>query len=51
MDPYSWAPRDVRIREDSCPTTLEILKRTCDIKFFPEIPMMAYRRIVGKTKR
>jgi dTDP-4-amino-4,6-dideoxygalactose transaminase len=51
MDPYSWAPRDVRIREDSCPTTLDILKRTCDIKFFPEIPMMAYRRIVGKTKR
>jgi dTDP-4-amino-4,6-dideoxygalactose transaminase len=51
MDPYSWAPRDVRIREDSCPTTLEILKRTCEIKFFPEVPMMVYRRIVGQTKR
>jgi dTDP-4-amino-4,6-dideoxygalactose transaminase len=51
MDPYAWAPRDVRIKEDSCPTTLEILKRTCEIKFFPEVPMMAYRRIVGKTKR
>jgi dTDP-4-amino-4,6-dideoxygalactose transaminase len=51
MDPYSWASRDVRIREDSCPTTLEILKRTCEIKFFPEVPMMVYRRIVGRTKR
>jgi dTDP-4-amino-4,6-dideoxygalactose transaminase len=51
MDPYSWAPRDVRIREDSCPTTLEILKRTCEIKFFPEIPTVLYRRIVGHSKR
>lgn len=51
MDPYAWAPRDVRIREDSCPTTLDILKRTCEIKFFPEIPEPAYRRIVGQTKR
>jgi dTDP-4-amino-4,6-dideoxygalactose transaminase len=51
MDPYSWASREVRIREDSCPTTLEILKRTCEIKFFPEVPMMVYRRIVGQTKR
>jgi len=51
MDPYTWAPRDVRIREDSCPTTLEILKRTCEIRFFPEVPMIAYRRIVGQTQR
>lgn len=51
MDPYSWAPRDVRIREDSCPKTLEILARTCHIKFMPEIPMVAYKRLVGETKR
>lgn len=51
MDPYTWAPRDVRIREDSAPKTLEILKRTCEIKFFPEIPTLVYRRLVGKTQR
>ena len=51
IDPYGWAPRDVRIREDSCPNTIDILNRTCEIKFFPEIPMVAYRRMVGQTKR
>lgn len=51
MDPYSWAPRDVRIRKDSCPKTLEILARTCSIGFFPEIPMSAYKAIVGRTSR
>jgi dTDP-4-amino-4,6-dideoxygalactose transaminase len=51
MDPYTWAPRDVRIRPDSCPKTLEILERTCNIGFFPEVPMSAYRAIVGKTGR
>lgn len=51
IDPYGWAHRDVRIREDSCPDTLDILRRTCEIKLFPEIPMPAYQRIVGETKR
>jgi dTDP-4-amino-4,6-dideoxygalactose transaminase len=51
MDPYSWAPRDVRIREDSCPSTLEILKRTCEVKLFPEVPTLVYRRMVGQTTR
>jgi dTDP-4-amino-4,6-dideoxygalactose transaminase len=51
-DPYAWAPRnDVRIREDSCPQTLQILERTCEIKLFPEIPTLVYRNVVGKTKR
>jgi dTDP-4-amino-4,6-dideoxygalactose transaminase len=51
-DPYAWAPRnDVRIREDSCPQTLQILERTCEIKLFPEIPTLVYRQIVGKIKR
>ena len=52
LDPYAWAPRnDVRIREDSCPQTLQILERTCDIKLMPEIPTLVYRQVVGKTKR
>jgi dTDP-4-amino-4,6-dideoxygalactose transaminase len=51
-DPYQWAPRnDVRVREDSCPQTLQILERTCEIKLFPEIPTLVYRRLVGQTKR
>lgn len=51
LDPYAWAARDVRIRDDSCPATLEILARTCHIKLMPEIPMLVYKRIVGETKR
>ena len=51
MDPYAWAHRDVQVREDSCPETLRILERTCEIKLFPEIPTLVYRHIVGKTKR
>jgi dTDP-4-amino-4,6-dideoxygalactose transaminase len=51
-DPYAWAAsNDVRIREDSCPETLKILERTCEIKLFPEIPTLVYRRLVGNTKR
>ncbi len=51
MDPYSWAPRDVRIREDSCPVTLDILARTCHIRLFPEVPFIVYRRLVGKARK
>ena len=52
LDPYTWAYRnDVRIREDSCPQTLHILERTCEIKLLPEIPTLVYRQLVGQTKR
>ncbi|MFM9847912.1 MAG: DegT/DnrJ/EryC1/StrS family aminotransferase [Hyphomicrobiaceae bacterium] len=51
MDPYNWAKRDVRIRHDSCPKTLKILERTCEIRLFPEVPTIVYRQLVGKTKR
>jgi dTDP-4-amino-4,6-dideoxygalactose transaminase len=52
LDPYTWASRnDLRIREDSCPQTLHILERTCEIKLFPEVPTLVYRQLVGKTKR
>jgi dTDP-4-amino-4,6-dideoxygalactose transaminase len=51
-DPYAWASsNDVRIREDSCPQTLQILERTCEIRLFPEIPTLLYRRLVGNEKR
>lgn len=51
MDPYAWAKRDVRMRHDSCPETLKILERTCEIRLFPEVPTLVYRQMVGKTKR
>ena len=51
VDPYAAIQRDVRIKEDSCPRTLDILARTCHIKLMPEIPMAAYRRMVGETSR
>lgn len=51
-DPYAWTPsNDMRIREDSCPQTLQILERTCEIRLFPEIPTLVYRRLVRNTKR
>jgi dTDP-4-amino-4,6-dideoxygalactose transaminase len=51
VDPYAAIQRDVRVKEDSCPRTLDILARTCHIKLMPEIPMAAYRRMVGETSR
>jgi dTDP-4-amino-4,6-dideoxygalactose transaminase len=50
LDPYAWAARDVRISEKSCPTTLEILARTCNIALFPDVPMAAYRALAGRPK-
>jgi hypothetical protein len=51
-DPYAWASsNDVRIREDSCPQTLEILERTCEIRLFPKIPTLVYRQLIKKMKR
>lgn len=51
-DPYAWASgNDVRIREDSCPQTLEILKRTCEIRLFPKLPSLVYWQVAKGIKR
>jgi dTDP-4-amino-4,6-dideoxygalactose transaminase len=51
LNPYQWAHRDVEIGPDSCPRTLEILARTCNIKLLPEIPTIAYRIAVELMAR
>lgn len=50
LDSYARAARDVRVREDSCPRTLDILARTCVINMRPDLPMAAYRMLIGTER-
>lgn len=51
MDPYAWARCGAGIEPESCPATLEILKRTCNFNLLPEIPMPAFRFIARRMVR
>jgi dTDP-4-amino-4,6-dideoxygalactose transaminase len=45
IDPYKWAYGSAgEAPEVSCPNTLDILQRACNISLDPDIPLPAYRR-------
>ena len=52
LDPYKWAEHDgAEITADTCPQTLEVLARTCNINLMPELPMPAFRAVVRLMAR
>ena len=45
IDPYGWAYGDSDDEQPvSCPNTVDILQRACNISLDPDIPLPAYRR-------
>jgi dTDP-4-amino-4,6-dideoxygalactose transaminase len=51
LNPYNWARKGAEPRADSCPQTLDILGRTCNVKLLPEVPTLAYRAAVELMAR
>ena len=51
LDPYAWAHRSIDVGPDACPSTLEILRRTCVINLLPDLPTTAYRIAVRRMVR
>lgn len=43
FDPHSWVERSADYGPDACPTTLEILTRSCTVELAPELPTPAFR--------
>lgn len=48
FDPYGWAERGAP-GGDECPTTLDILQRSCHIRLAPDIPMPVLRRLARQA--
>lgn len=51
MDPYQWANRPIEHDSESCPTTLDILERTCSISVDPQVPMPVVRHLAARLAR
>jgi dTDP-4-amino-4,6-dideoxygalactose transaminase len=51
LDPYAWAHRKIEYGPDSCPQTLEILRRTCTFELAPELPTPIFRMLAGRIAR
>lgn len=49
MNPYSWSNGSVGPAKDDCPTTVDILARTCSISVDPEVPIPVLRRLVRRA--
>lgn len=45
MDPYRWAHREIEHSPDACPTTLDVVARTCSVSLDPNIPISVLRRL------
>jgi dTDP-4-amino-4,6-dideoxygalactose transaminase len=49
FDPYGWAGHpEWTIQADTCPATLDILRRTCRITFRPQLPIAATRLLTRR---
>lgn len=51
FDPYGWAHRPIEQDATSCPNTLDLLARTCSISVKPEVPIVALRAILRRSRR
>lgn len=51
LDPYQWAHRPIEYDENTSPTTLDILARSCSISVDPQIPISAIRHIIRRHTR
>ncbi len=48
VNPYAWIAHEVGFNPDSLPRTLQILKRTCLVTEFRELPDLAWKRIAAR---
>jgi dTDP-4-amino-4,6-dideoxygalactose transaminase len=49
FDPYGWAGRtDDTLGPDTCPSTLDILARTCRVRLLPNLPRTATRMVARR---
>lgn len=51
LNPYAWAHRPIEYATDSCPTTLEILARTCTVGLPPVLPPAVFKLFARRMAR
>ncbi len=49
MNPYSWSNDSVGPTKTDCPSTVDILSRTCSISVDPDVPIPILRRLVRRA--